>query len=160
MTRRWLFGGLTIILIAVLIGLIIQGNKLEKQKANQPIEIIQESKPTPTRVLAPKDLELLQSKMRIDPGPDQDNQINIARHDLEIRNGGTVPYEKIQLSFDYLDHNGKVLATHTSSIEQTILPGSTLYFSDIEIDDVPLSAVDFKVLIVFADIGDAPVSAN
>ena len=153
MVRKWLFGGLTIVLMVALVSLIIQGNRLERQKASQRVEIIQEAEPSPIRVLAPKDIKLIQSKMRIEPASGKAKQTDIARHELEIRNTGSVRYEKIQLSFDYLGPKGKALATHTYAVDQTILPGTSLFLGDIVIDDVPHSAADCTVTVVFADIG-------
>jgi len=158
--RKWLFLGLTLVLVGVLVSLIIQGHRIEKQKAGQPVEIIQESIPTATRVLAPKDLQLLQSNMRFEERPDKSSQFKIARHEIEVRNSGTVAYGKIELSFDYIDRRGKVLASRTHSVSRAVLPDSTLKLSDISIDDVPISAEDFRVAVLYADIGNPSVSEN
>ena len=160
MIRKWLFGALTLVLVAVLISLIMQGHRLEKQKANQPVEIVQESVPTPTRVLAPKDIEILHSNMRIEEGPDGLNLFNIAWHEVELRNRGAVPYEKIQLRFDYVDRGGEVLADRTYSVARTILPDSGLELVDIRIDEVPVKTADFRVAVVYADIGSDSGSKN
>jgi hypothetical protein len=152
MIRNWVFGGLTVVLVAALAVLIIQGHRLEKQKASQPVEIVQESTPTATRAFTPKDIRLLDSNMRIEEKTDFPSQ-SIARHELVLNNSGTVTYKKIQLSFDYVDQLGKVLASKTHSISQEILPGSTTRFADIVIDDIPLSTADFKVAVIYADIG-------
>jgi len=158
--RKWLFAGFTLILVAILASLIIQGHQLEKQKVGQPVEIIQESTPTATRAFAPKDIQLLQSNMQFDEMADKSSQFNIAQHEIELRNSGTVAYEKIQLSFDYVDQRGKVLANRIHSITQTILPDSSLKLVDIVIDDVPIPTADFRVAVVYADIGGASVSKN
>ena len=103
MIRKWVFGGLTLVLVVALAALIIQGHRLEKQKANQQVEIIQKSTPTATRAFAPKDIELLDSNMRIEEKTDASSQSCIAWHEIELKNSGTIAYEKIQLSFDYLN---------------------------------------------------------
>jgi hypothetical protein len=159
MFRKWLFGGLTLVLVAVLIGLIIQGNRLEKQKAGQPVEIIQKSVPTATRVFAPTDIQILHSNMRIEEGTDKSAPARIALHEIELRNSGTVAYEKIELSFDYLDENGKVLANRTYSVVQSITPDSTLNLV-VRIDDVPVSSENFRVSAPYADIASASVSGS
>jgi hypothetical protein len=160
MIRNWVFGGLTLVLVAALAALIIQGHRLEKQKANQPVEIVQESTPTATRAFAPKDIQLLDSNMRIEEKTDISSQSNMARHEIVLNNSGAVTYEKIQLSFDYVDQLGKVLANKTHSISQEVLPGSTIRLADIVIDDIPLPTADFKVAVIYADIGSPSVSQN
>jgi hypothetical protein len=153
MIRKWLFGGLALVLVAVLISLIVQGHRLEKRKAGQPVEIIQESVPTATRVLAPKDIQILHSNMRLEEGFDESTPFTIARHEIELRNSGAVAYEKMELNFDYMDRGDNMLADRTHSVSQTILPNSTLKLVDIRIDDVPVQTADFRVAVVYADIG-------
>ncbi len=160
MIRKWLFWGLTLLLVAVLVSLIVQGHRLEKQKADQPVEIVQESTPSATRVFAPRDIQLLQSDLRLEERTDNSGQRSIARHEIELRNSGTVAYDEIQLSFDYKDRNGKVLASRTHSIAQTILPDSTLKLVDIVIDNIPKPTSDFSVSILYADLARASVSDN
>ena len=137
MVRKWLFGGLTLILVAVLVVLIIQGRQLERHKTSQPTEIIQNSIPTATRAFSPKDIRILQSNMK---------------HEMELHNFGSVPYMKIELHFDYVDRGGKVLASRTYSIDQTIFPDSTLKLA-VRIDDVPSQTADFRAAVLYADIG-------
>jgi hypothetical protein len=153
MIRKWLFGGITFVLVAVLISLIVQGHRLEKRKASQPAEIVQESVPTATRVLAPKDIQILHSNMRLEEGFDKSSPFTIAWHEIELRNSGAVSYEKMELNFDYVDRGGNVLAERTNSFTQTILPDSTLKLVDIRINDVPVETADFRVAVVYADIG-------
>lgn len=160
MIRKWLFGVFTLVLVAVLVGLIIQSHRLEKQRADQPVEIIQESIPTATRAFAPKDIQLSQSNMRLEEKADTSAPSNIARHEIEIRNIGTVAYEKIVLSFDYVDRGGKVLANRTYSVTRTILPDSALKLVDIVIDDVPLPTADFRVAVLYADMESQSVTKN
>ncbi len=160
MIRKWVFWGLTLVLVAALAGLIIQGHQLEKQKANQPVEIVQESTPTATRAFAPKDIQLLDSNMRIEEKIDMSSLSYIARHEIELNNSGAVGYEKIQLRFHYVDRLGKVLANKTHSISQEILPGSTIKLADIMIDDIPSPTADFRVAVVYADIMSQSVSEN
>ena len=160
MIRKWLFWGLTLVLVAVLVSLIVQGHRLEKETAGQPAAIIQESTPTATRAFAPKDIQLLQSNMKLEENADESSQFSIAQHEIELRNSGTVAYERIQLSFDYLDQRGNVLANRTHSVAQTILPDSTLKLVDIRIDEVPIPTADFRVAILYGDIGSTFVSEH
>ncbi|MBP1624567.1 MAG: hypothetical protein H6Q07_2587, partial [Acidobacteria bacterium] len=53
MIRKSLFWGLTLVLVVALISLIVRGRRLEKQQAGKSVEVVQESEPSPIRVLAP-----------------------------------------------------------------------------------------------------------
>ncbi len=160
MIRKSLFWGLTLVLVVALINLIIRGRRLEKQQASQLVEVVQEAKPTPTRVLAPQDLEILQAAVRLEGAMGGQTESQVARHEIEIHNKGTVPYGKVQLDFSYLDRSGKILATRTQAVEQTILPGATLKIADLKIEGIPLSAVNSRIDILYADIGSAPRQAG
>jgi len=153
MLRKYLFLGLTLVLVVALVNLIIRGRRLEKQQASRRVEVVEQSKPTATRVLAPQDLEITQSKMWFEEAAGGRNQSQTARHEIEIRNNGHVAYSRIQLSFEYLDRRGNVSSTKTHPITRTILPGAELKVSDIRIEGLPGSAASSRVAIVYADIG-------
>ena len=74
---------------------------------------------------------------------------------IEIFNRGNVPYKEMRLNFVCLSRTGKVLETRNYSIGQTILPGATLKLTDIRMDGFSESAVESRVSIVYADIGNA-----
>jgi hypothetical protein len=146
MIRKSLFWGLTLVLVVALVSLVIRGRRLEKQEAAQAIEAVRQSQPSPTRVLAPQDLEIKGSTMQRYPG-------SIALHEVEIHNSGGVPYNRIELEFVYLDRAGKVLATKTHSLERTdIKPGQSLTATDIRIEGVPASTARFRASLLFADM--------
>lgn len=155
MARKWLFWGLTLVLVAVLVVLIVQGHRLERQKASQLGEVIQNSVPTATRAFSPKDIQVLQSNMKLEESAGKSGKFKIALHEIELHNSGSVPYEKIELRFAYVDRSGKVLASRTHSVTQTIFPDSTVRL-DLRIDDVPLQTTDFRVAVSYADIGSGP----
>jgi hypothetical protein len=157
MIRKSLFWGLTLVLMVALINLIIRGRRLEKQQSGRFAEDVRESQPTPTRVLVPRDLEIVQAKMRLEAQGSGKDRYQTARHEIEIRNNGKVPYGGIQLSFDYLDRSGKVLATKTQSVAQTILPGTSEKLPDIKVEGLAASTADFQAAILYADIGRAPL---
>lgn len=156
MIRKSLFWGLTIILVAVIINLMIQGRRLEKEGAGQVVEAIQESKPSSTRVLGPRDLEIVRSKIMVENESDMKRQSYTARHEIEIQNNGNVSYGEICLRFTYLDGKGDILATKTRSINRTLLPGADLTISDIMIGDIPATTTNSRATIVYADVGHAP----
>jgi hypothetical protein len=160
MIRKYLFWGLTLVLVVALVNLIIRGRRLEKQQVDRLVEVVQDSEPTATRVLRPQDFEILQSKMLLEQEPGSKKQSRTARHEIEIRNKGKVSYSGIQLSFDYLDRSGRALGTKTRAVVQTILPGATLKIAEIKVDGIPISTVDSRVAIVYADIGQETKSGD
>jgi hypothetical protein len=149
MIRKSLFSGLTLVLAVALVTLIIRGRKLEKQRAVQSVEVVQQSRPTATRVLMPRDLEVLNPTMQMESG-------HSALHGLEIRNSGRVPYNRIQLRFAYLDRDRRTVATKTHSVERVIASGASIKLTDISIEKFPSSAALIQVSIVYADIGALP----
>jgi hypothetical protein len=156
MIRKSVFWGLTLLLVVVLIGLVLRGGRLEKQQAVKPTEVIQESVSTPTRVLKPKDLEVVRPKMRFEKKVDGETQSLCAWHEMEIRNTKEeTSYGKIQLSIDYMDRRGKVLATKPYSAVKTIMPGDILRLADIKIEDLPVQTVNCRIAIVYAEIESA-----
>jgi hypothetical protein len=156
MIRKSVFWGLTFLLVVVLISLVLRGGRLEKQQADKSTEVIQESVSTPTRVLKPKDLEVVRSKMRLEKKVDGDTPSRCAWHEIEIRNiKDETSYEKIQLSIDYMDRSGKVLATKPYSASKTIKPGDILRLADIKIEGLPVQTANCRIAIIYAEIESA-----
>jgi len=156
MIRKSLFWGLTLVLFAALIVLVVRGRRLEKQEARKVVEVVQESEPSPIRVLAPRDLEISQSKMLLQNVSDGSSKSQTARHQLELRNKGAAAYGSIQLSFEYLDRGGKQLAVRNSFVEEAPSPGTALRLADIRIEGLPLAAADCRTTIVYAELKSAP----
>ena len=86
------------------------------------MEVVQQSESVPTRVLSPKDLEIVNSTMQLDSGH---------AGEAEIRNNGSVPYVQTQLRFAFLDRNGRVLAAKDFLISRTLMPGKSIQMSQI-----------------------------
>ena len=152
MLRRYLFWGLTLVLVVALTNLIIRGCRLEKEQARQHVETVEEAKPTFTRVQKPQDLKIVQSKMELEKKTDTGKPLNTARHEIEIHNGGNVPYKEIQIRFVYLSRTGNKLETRTHSIDQSILPGTTLKLASFRVDGIPSSVTNLQATIICADI--------
>ncbi|MBN2320204.1 MAG: hypothetical protein JXR49_14060 [Acidobacteria bacterium] len=150
--RKYLFYGLTIVLISAFIFLAVQGRRMEKERLQQGSEIVQQYAPTPTRVLAPYDLEILKASMILPQGSEKTGRQGTVRHRIEIRNSGTVSYCEIQLNLSYLDAGGTVILTIPHNIKERIRPGGTLLSPDISIDNIPAEAIDCRPKIVYADI--------
>jgi hypothetical protein len=160
MIRKSLFLGLTFVLIVALIALIVRGYKMDKEQAGRPSEKVEQAKPTPTRVLTPRDLEIVGMKMVLPRDEDVKKSAFEAHHEIEIHNNGTVPFKDIQLRFVYFDRREKALTSRFYSIAQSIPPGTALKLNDITINDIPAPAVNSKAAIICADIASAPATAQ
>lgn len=158
MIRRSFFFGLTLILVVALVSLILRGQRQEKLQAGQAVEVIRESKSSPIRVYAPSDLEIIQSTAKFGKKSDGKDFFLGVRHKIEIRNKGKVPYREIQLALYYTDLKGRQLATKTYLISKTLLPATSLEVTDIQVDSLPLSAINFKISILHADLGEMPLA--
>jgi hypothetical protein len=155
MIRKSLFWGLSLLLVFALIYLAIRGHRFEKQKGGKPVEVIQESASTPIRVLGVKDLEIVHAKMRLEKESGGPKQSLMAMHEMEFRNKGKGSYEKIQLSIDYTDRRGKVLATKAYSLAKTIIPGESLHPVDFKIESLPVPTANCRIAIIYAELASA-----
>lgn len=160
MIRKSLFWGLTFVLIVALIALIVRGYKMEKEQGRRPAETAEQAKPTPTRVLAPRDLEIVGMKMALPKDEDLKKSAFTAHHEIEIRNNGTVSFKDIQLRFVYFDRRERALTTKIYSIAQSIPPGTALKLNDIAINDISAPAVNSKAAVICADVASAPAPAQ
>jgi hypothetical protein len=156
MIRKSVFWGLTLLLVVAVVDLILRGRRAEKQEAGKPVEFVQESDSTPTRVIGLKDLEVVHSKMRLEKPTDGDTKSLCAWHEIEIHNKEKTPYGKIQLSIDYMDRRGKVLATKPYSAAGKIMPGDVLHLTDIKIEGLPVQITNCRIALVYAEIESAP----
>jgi len=150
--RKYMFLGLTVVLIIVFTNLMIRGCRLEKEQAQQMVETIEEAKPSPTRVIRPTDLKIRLSKMEPQPDLGKETPSAIMRHEVEIHNSGTVRYKGVQLTFAYYGQSGKQLGTRTHFVEKSIPAATSLRLPDILIDAVPTGATRLETAIAFADI--------
>ena len=150
--RKYLFYGLTIVLASAFIFLAVQGRRMEKEQKEQGSEIVKNYTPTPTRVLAPHDLEILSSDMILPRDNDKNGKQEAVRHRIEILNSGNVSYCEIQLRLTYLDANGKVILAVPHDIKVRIRPDETLLLPDFVVNDIPVEATDCRPEILYADI--------
>jgi hypothetical protein len=148
--RKYLFYGLTLVLLSALIYLVIQGRRLEKEEMRQGNVKVQKYKSTPIRVLFPQDLKILNASMTLEPA-NAPGELPVARHNFEIYNAGTVSYCEIQLRLDYLNAHGEVIASMPYDIKDAIPPGGTLVSNDVLIQKIPDVAVECRPSIVYGD---------
>ena len=120
MLRRSLFLGLTALLAAVLVFLVIRGRNEEKKQPPRVVEIVKDYKQTPTRMISPPDLEIVR---------------RAAPADAVIRNNGAVAYSNPDIEIAEISRDGSVVASETVRIEKVIPPGQ-----EIAIDDPAVAA--------------------
>jgi hypothetical protein len=131
--------GVVLVLGAIFVYLIMYGRQMEQTQITQPIEFIEESTPTPTRVFFPKDLEVTRSEMKSGM--------------VEITNTGMVPYQRIRISIDYLDDRGTLLDTKTRVLDRELPPEGVVEIDIVHIDEIPVETSDSRIKIIHADLG-------
>jgi hypothetical protein len=146
MIRKSLFWGLTLVLVAALVSLVIRGRRMEKEQAAEPTEVVRQAPASPVRVLAPRDLEIASSTMQV-------KSDHTALHEIELRNRGTVSYSGILLKFAYQDNSGKSLETRTCLLDKTVvLPGGVFRSSNLVIRGIPAATKKYQVTVQSADM--------
>jgi hypothetical protein len=153
MARRSLFLGLTGMLIVVLGYLVVQGRKQEKQqqKNARPVELVQESKPTLTRAIAPPDLQITEAKVEV---LHDDGGLS-AKHQIIVRNNGQSAYRNIRLRLTYLSRGDKALGSQIREAVETLQAGQSRSMGDILVEGVPAGTVKATVTILSADLDKA-----
>jgi hypothetical protein len=128
MFRRSLFLGLTVLLAAVLITLVIKGRRQEinQAKASRIVEVVKEFKPSATRVMAPPDLGVIW-RVEGQGGASQPES-------CVIRNHGTTAYANPDLQVALIASDGRVLAQQTMRIDAAIQPGQEVIVQPSVID--------------------------
>jgi hypothetical protein len=162
MFRKSLFLGLTIMLAAALAYLVIQGRRQQKvrQTTPHPMEIVRESTPSLTRVLAPDDLEVLEAKMELAPSdssPDQSRRTDLtARHQLVIRNSGRTAYHDFGLKLSYFGKGNKLLETRLVPANEIVRPGQARSIGEVKVENLPAQTLKCEAKIAYADLEPAP----
>ena len=156
MIRRQIFFGLTLVLLAIVIFLLLRGRKAEQEweAQNLDAEETQNAPSSPTRLLTPRNLKLVQTRVSFESVPEaaEGKGPAAAHHDVTIRNSGDDAYDSLRLRLEYLDRNGKVLADRIHAVGESLPPRETLHLEDITIDDLPDGLTDCRVSIISADL--------
>ena len=161
MFRKSLFLGLTMMLAAVLVYLVIQGRRQEKQEqtTSRPVEIVRESPPSLTRVIAPDDIGIIESKMELgSPGAKAVPAVSVgvtATHQFVVRNNGRTAYHSFVLKLSYVGQREKVLQTRMVPVAEGLKPGQERSITDIKVENVPAGASRCMAHIASADLEPA-----
>jgi hypothetical protein len=155
MIRKSVFWGLTVVLVAVLVSLIVRSRHLETKSAPKTTEIVKTAQSSPIRILAPQDLYVVGSKTKFvkllaESAPIVDAQA-AAELEVTVENRGSAPYAGVQLRLTYVDNKNKTLGFRDYLVEKPLLPGQTTSTGIIRLDDVPQNALKCDVSIFAAD---------
>jgi hypothetical protein len=137
MFRRSLFLGLTVMLAAVLVSLVIKGRQQEKKvaadaAASRVTEVVKQYKPTPTRVIAPHDLVVV---------------VETSQPPV-VRNIGKIPYTNPELEITF-SRGKKETSTEKLRIEKTIQPGEAI---PIGVPDLPDGTKASRIRVRSAEV--------
>jgi len=155
MIRRSVFWGLTVVLVAVLVSLIVQSRRLETQSAPTVTEVVKTAQSSPIRVIAPQDLMVVGSDIRLvnpstESAPAADAG-SAAELEVSVDNRGSEPYTGVLLRFTYLGSANNALRSQDYLVEKQLPPGQITSTGTIKMDDVPKNTVKCEVTIVSAD---------
>ena len=161
MFRKSLFLGLTMMLAAVLAYLVIQGRRQEKQQqtTSRPVEIVRESPPSLTRVIAPADIGIIESKMELGAPGARARQLApagvTATHHFVVGNNGRSAYHSFVLKLFYIGHQEEVLETRMVPVAEVLQPGQARSIAEIKVENVPAGATKCTAKIASADLEPA-----
>ena len=166
MFRRSLFLGLTLMLAAVLVYLVVQGRRREKLQQTIPrvVEVVRESTPSLTRVIAPDDIDIVESGMELETGAAKANPRGLsevtATHTIVIRDTGRAAYHSLGLQISYIGRANKVLSTRIVPAAELLEPGQARSIEGLKVEHVPAETIKCKVRIAFAELEPAPEHAS
>ncbi len=152
MFRRAIFLSLIALFVFVIVWTLVRPYQGKKPPPQQG-EIVKQSKPTPTRVLRPADLQVTLSEIElIGRDSSSKHKDTRAKHRLTIQNNGSVAYRNIMLEFAYQDRKGKTTKTNTCLLEETVAAGHTVSIPEFVADSVPAQTTSCVVAIRHADM--------
>jgi len=153
MFRRSIFLGLMIVLGAVLTYLVLNARKEEKQTVVRPTEIVRVSKPSPTRVLSPADLEIVQviavpaqTETAVSP-----SAAKPARYVVTIRNRGQVAYGRFSIKLGQNDAD-RSEEDQGRELSELVPPGATVALPEIVMEGKPGRPANMRAHIQWADL--------
>jgi hypothetical protein len=158
MFRKSLFLGLTIMLVTVLVYLVVQGRRQEKQGSpSRPVEVVRESPPSLIRVIAPDDLGIIESEMELShPGAQARPAGVTATHRIVVGDTGRSAYHGFVLKLSYIGPGGKVLETRMVPVAEMLQPGQARSISGIKVENVPAGTIKCAAKIASADLEPPP----
>ena len=157
MRRRLIFLPLIAVLALALGWMIVRAPEKTPSTAPPSVEDVRKSKPTLTRVLRPKDLQIVDATMELSQSS-SDGTVD-ASHFVVVRNDGEPAYRNITLAFAYLTKEGKALETRTHLISDPLLPGKTVSVQQVVMKALPRGTSTCTPTVLHADIEPAGAPA-
>jgi hypothetical protein len=156
MFRRSIFLGLMVLLGSVLVYMVLSARRQEKRISSPPAEIVRQSKPSATRVLAPEDLQVADSSTKILPpsGGSGTAAEVAARHSVTVRNAGKRHYRGFMLRFDYSTASGRSIESRSREISQDVPPGGKVAIQELLMEGLPDKVKHCIVRVAWADLVD------
>jgi hypothetical protein len=141
MVRKYLFLGLMVMLLATLVSLVVQGRKKEQEQREKslkaPLEIVRTSPSSPTRVLAPADLAVVEAGGGSTAG---------------LQNLGGNKYRSPMLRLGYLDRKGKSLGNRDRGFDLDLPAGQTIALPDLDPPDAPAGWARRSIRVLYAEL--------
>ena len=147
MLRKALFGGLTVMLAAVLIWLIVRGRQQETRLAAAPGEVVKTARSSSTRVIVPKDLEV-----SITRAPDGSGQTSRSLGKVSILNTSSRTYHNVMLRLSFAGSDGKVLGSRNHLVTDSIGPEQTFVAGEISLDGAPGGTTRCEATILYSEL--------
>lgn len=155
MIRKSVFWGLTVVLVAVLVSLIVRSRSIEKQSTPKVTEVVKTAQSSPIRILAPQDLKVVKSDLKfVELAPQSAPNANapsMPELEVSLENRGPAPYVGVQMHITFLGTRQNILGSRNYLAEQVLPPGQTTSIGNIKLDDVPKKAAKCEVTIISAD---------
>src|SRR5205809_6807168 len=143
MVRRSIFLSIIALLALAILWAVVNPTRSDKGPLQPTAEIVKQSKPTLTRLLNPRDLEVAESNCDLtiseSPGAKRAGfgKTVSARHKLILRNDGKVVYRNVMLVLSYRNAAGKTLETRNWLVIDPVMPGDSKSIAGIGVQSVP-----------------------
>lgn len=154
--RKFVFLALLGLLGAVLAWMIFISREQGRSQVDGPVEASRTLSSTPTRVLDPQDLLIVESAVRFVPGDAASgNPGGAAGHTVVILNRGSVTYRNLLLSFAFQGTGGEDVDRKILPVEDRELPPGETITLDLKTTEISPGASRCQVRILYAEIGTA-----
>ena len=152
MSRKPLLLALIVLLALAVAWVVISAQKTPSPSTTPPPPAprtdVKQTESTLTRVLFPRDLEIVESALVLNA----EREGVMARHKVVIRNNGKVSYKNVSLELSYLDRRARIVATRTYVLSAPLRPAETATLPSIEMPNLPPNIPPTNTTVVHADL--------
>jgi hypothetical protein len=160
--RRFLFLGLTTILVVTLVLVATQSRRRAPATPPAPFETTRVARPGPTRAVAPADLEVVDARVAFGPAaprPDTGGGSEPGRpegldahHGLRLRNSGAAAYRNVVLEIAYFAASGAATGTRVHTVPGPVAAGKVLPVEGWVERSIADGAARARVRVKYADL--------